>query len=259
MNLESLRRKVFPSHVSTKEFLRFALGCAGLDLRLRGADRVRGVNLLDDVAVLIPKTTPQTVFDVGAHHGESVFKICGLLREPVVHSFEPSPESFKVLREKFSGRPNLRLNNMAVGASPGSVAFHEYEGSALNSALPVNRDTPNAACDARLLRTVEVQMETVDAYCAREGVGRIDWLKIDAQGYDLQVLKGARRMLSEGRIAVVTLEVNFIQMYEGEGSFCDILHYMEPLGCRLVDRYDANYLDNRLSCCDLLFARGKPA
>lgn len=254
-NLESLRRRIFPSHVSAKEFLRFAFGCVGLDVRIRGADRVRGWNLLDDITALIPKASPQIVFDVGAHHGESLFKIYNLLRGPIVHSFEPSPGSFGVLKQKFSDRPNLRLNNLALGDSTGAAAFHEYEGSPFNSALPVDRTASNVSRDVRLLQTVTVQMDTVDAYCAREGIERIDWLKIDSQGYDLHVLKGARQMLADRRIALVTLEVNFLPMYEGEGSFCDILHYLEPLGCHLVDFYDKNYVDRRLSCCDLLFVR----
>ena len=95
-------RRVFPSHFSVKEFLRYAFGLAGLDVRIRKLDRVRGWNLLDDIRVLIPRRSPQIVFDVGAHRGESLFKIYNLLRQPVVHCFEPSPGPFDEPQEDVS-------------------------------------------------------------------------------------------------------------------------------------------------------------
>src|SRR2546430_1267284 len=173
-----LYRRIFPSQVSIKEFLRYAFARLGLDVRLRRFDRVRGWNLLDDIFVLIPKKSPQIVFDVGAHHGESLFKIYNLLRDPVVHSFEPSPGSFARLRRTFHERRGLRLNNLALGQSSGNISFHQYAGSPSNSPLLINRKTPNVLRNTPLLETVTVDMEALDDYCSREGVERIDWLKI---------------------------------------------------------------------------------
>jgi FkbM family methyltransferase len=255
--LQLFWRRVFPSHVSVKEFLRFAFAGVGLDVRLKKLNRVRGWNLLDDIFVLIPKNAPQIVFDVGAHRGESLFKIYNLLRSPVVHSFEPSPDSFASLSATFRDWPGLQLNNLALGEAKGEVGFRQYHGSAVNSVLPIHRNTPNVLRDVPLLETVTVKMDTLDDYCARKDVDRIDWLKIDAQGYDLNVLKGARQVLAEARVALVSLEVNFIPMYEGEGTFCEILSYMESRGYKLVDLYEKNYVNNTLSCCDLLFVRNR--
>ena len=252
-----LWRKIFPSHVSAKELFLFAVGCIGFDVRIRKLDRVRGHNLLDDIAVLIPKVRPQIVFDIGAHHGESLFKIYNLVHHPMVHSFEPSSISFDKLWAAFQGWPDLYLNKLALGDRTCRVNFNEYDGSPANSVLCINRRTPNVLRETKLLQTVTVEMVTLDDYCSNRGVDRIDWLKIDAQGYDLSVLKGACQLLSEQRIAIISLEINFLPMYENEGDFSETLSYLRPLGYSLVDFYDKNYVNNRLSCCDLLFVRDR--
>ena len=59
-----------------------------------------------------------------------------------------------------------------------------------------------------------VQVETLDNYCQRNSISKIDLLKIDTQGYDLEVLRGAKQMLSEHRI----IEITFIDIYQDLGS-----------------------------------------
>ena len=69
------------------------------------------------------------------------------------------------------------------------------------------------------------------------------------------MLKGARSMLAAQCVAAVSLEVNFLPMYAGEATFSEIIAYLESLGYALVDFYEKNYVNNTLSCCDLLFTR----
>ena len=50
------------------------------------------------------------------------------------------------------------------------------------------------------------------------------------------------------------MEVNFLPMYEGEGTFCDIVRFCGRFGYFLIGFYETNYVGNRFSCCDVCFA-----
>ncbi|EMI44584.1 methyltransferase FkbM family [Rhodopirellula sp. SWK7] len=99
-------------------------------------------------------------------------------------------------------------------------------------------------------------MVTVDHYCESNNIDSIDLLKIDAQGYDLQVLNGARRMLTNGKIKLFCCEANFDQMYEGQATLIDLLTFGDALGYRLVGFYAISYSNDRLTYLDMLFQAG---
>jgi FkbM family methyltransferase len=250
--LNRLWKNMFPSHFSAKEGARWLCRCCGLDVRLRKLDRVRGLNLQDDVSVLIGSDTPM-VFDVGAHRGETLFKIYNSFKRPTVHAFEPSPESYDFLTRHFSGWFNLTLNNVALGAADSDMPFFCYDGSPIHSLLEIDRHADNVLKDARLVETIRVKVMTVDDYCATRKISRVSWLKIDTQGNDSNVLRGATHLLEQSGIDLISLEVNIMPMYHGEGGIVEVLELLGKYNYRLVDVYDKNYRRNMLSCCDLLF------
>jgi hypothetical protein len=67
--------------------------------------------------------------------------------------------------------------------------------------------------------SVEVTTETLDAFCAKQGVDSLPILKMDVQGGEGLVLAGAERMLSAGAIDLIYTEVNFATMYAGQSDF----------------------------------------
>jgi hypothetical protein len=78
-------------------------------------------------------------------------------------------------------------------------------------------------------------------------------LKSDTQGYDLEVLRGASRMLSEKRIALIYLEVTFSRIYQGSPRFDEVYGFLADHGMALVSFYDMIYQHKLLSWTDALF------
>ena len=80
---------------------------------------------------------------------------------------------------------------------------------------------------------------TVDDFCRANGVDKIDVLKVDAEGYDLHVIKGASRMLSEGRIDFIYAEFNDLLPKPGTsgGGLVPMGEYLAPFGFRYVATY----------------------
>lgn len=252
-----LYRRVFPSHVSWKEAARFLLGLLGLEVRLLSRSRVKGLRQLDDIRVIVGRPAQPVFFDVGAHVGESIYKMRNLFPQCRVHSFEPSPIAFAQLKAQWGDTEGIVLNAVALGERQTVSIFNEFAGggSAANSLLVIDRSSPSVVRDAPLTEQIQVAVETVDDYCRRGRIDRIDWLKIDAQGYDLRVLQGAEAMLARGAIGVISLEVNLMPMYEGEGTLPEIIGFCERFGYFIIGFYETNYVGHRLSCCDVCFAK----
>ena len=147
-----------------------------------------------------------TFVDVGAHVGFYTTFLAELVGSTgQVHSFEPTPWTFRLLSENAAGLSNVTLNNSAVSERARSLSFADYGAGygAYNSAHP-----DGAPEMSRKPTMTTVQSLTLDEYCAEKTI-RPDILKIDAEGFEASVLRGATDLLATpgtGR-PVVTLEV----------------------------------------------------
>jgi len=88
-----------------------------------------------------------------------------------------------------------------------------------------------------------VECETLDAFCSRLGVNRIDILKIDTEGHEMAVLRGASQMLSMHRVQFIYVEFNTMLPKVGTtgGALLPISELLEPLGFQFVASY-AEYM-----------------
>ncbi|WGK63805.1 FkbM family methyltransferase [Croceiramulus getboli] len=165
-----------------------------------------------------------------------------------IFSFEPSSSCFKILNDKYSLDKKISLNPIGLGARKEFQVLTEYNWSPLNSFLERNYT------EAEVIAQSEVEVETIDHYCATHGIAKIDVLKTDTEGFDLEVLKGASEMLKKGKIKFVLTEVFFNLNYIGQNSFGDLYNYLLDADFELVRFYDFVYTpDGRASKTDALF------
>jgi len=188
------------------------------------------------------RTDAPVVFDVGAHHGESIERFKGLYGRAQVHSFEADADNYKMLREKFGGRDGVTLNNFGVGSAPGVKMFHRNRKSDTSGFNAVNPDSEwaklrsrqyNVAVSDFTEKSYEVKIGTLDDYMAKTGIDYVDILKIDTQGFEDEVLKGAQGALRAQRIGVIETELILSDIYSRPLSFLDIEQLLLPHGYRL--------------------------
>jgi FkbM family methyltransferase len=147
------------------------------------------------------------IFDVGAHNGEFLDTILPPLLDHgtpfSLHAFEPSAPSFEGLEFRHGTRTNIHLNNCAMGRQSGERDLHaNAPGSSLSSFSRRRLDHFGMEFD----HTEKVSVRTLDEYCADRSIERIDLLKLDVEGHELDVLQGGLGLLLARRVGLVTFE-----------------------------------------------------
>ena len=202
------------------------------------------------------RTDAPVVFDVGAHHGESIERFKGMYNRAQVHSFEADADNYAMLRNKFGGREGVTLNNFGVGSAPGVKMFHRNRKSDTSGFNAVNPDSEwaklrsrehNVAVSDFTEKSYEVKIGTLDDYMAKAGIDYVDILKIDTQGFEDEVLKGAQGALRAQRIGVVETELILNDIYDRALSFLDIAQLWVPHGYRLYAIDQPGHMHGTLS------------
>ncbi len=147
-----------------------------------------------------------TIFDVGANKGDFSQMILSHLtgiQNFYLHSFEPSKITFAELRARIKKQSHIHLNNFALGKNETTAdLFYEKAGSGLASLAKRNLSHLNIDFN----ESEKVDVKTVDAYCAANKIKLIDLLKIDVEGYEMDVLSGSVEMFDAGLIKMVSFE-----------------------------------------------------
>jgi FkbM family methyltransferase len=180
-----------------------------------------------------------TIFDVGAHVGDMTELYRVMFAHPVIHAFEPLPDAFATLSAKFDNADGVVLNKFALGAAPGTAVLHQNNRTGTSSLLRLHPASSWAKGEALAeVKTVEVSVDTIDNYCAARGIGSIDLLKLDVQGFEPDCLRGAAAMLRKHAIRVILTEIITHRIYERRTSFLDIESLLLPCGYRLFNLFD---------------------
>lgn len=164
------------------------------------------------------------IVDVGANVGDWLAQVVEeKAREPFsVLAYEPSAGAFEQLRGRFGADERIELVASAAGDAGGEIDFFEEAGAGKGSSIVQQFGPAN-----RVKRRVPVV--TLDEEIAARGWERIDLLKIDAEGYDMRVLLGAKNLLAQQRIGLLQFEYNRSWQIAGDTLFA-ALRLLEACG-----------------------------
>lgn len=213
-----------------------------------------GLDLSGDLKILIRSENP-VILDVGANRGQTIEMLCRTFPSPQIIAFEPSALVFSELQRAHGGRCRDVLH-IALGAHDEVKEFINYERSEFSSLRRLAPSAQHEFSEIKVRSLEKVQVRSLDSLLPELGLAEIDLLKIDTQGHDLEVLKGARMLFQQGSVKRVLVEMNFVPMYEGEGSALEIMSFLEGQQLSLVDLYEKNYGGGVLTWCTALFQRG---
>jgi FkbM family methyltransferase len=182
-----------------------------------------GADLYDDIALALPNEKPSLLFDVGANEGQTARTLRSRFPAATIHCFEPNPACCETLDGL---RLDLKCHQLAMGSKTATMGFDRSWGNS-----EMFRLTDDLSGET-------VQVETIDGFCKQHGIDRIDLLKIDTEGHDLEVIRGANAMLIDRRVAILLAEVSMNALNKYHIGFFDVQSHMENLGYRLFGIYD---------------------
>ncbi len=211
----------------------------------------------EDQQRLLSGASPAVIVDAGANQGGITRIYRALFPEARILCFEPIPDFFQMLAASFSGDPKVQSHQCALGEEIGTRDF--YVNVSRDTSSLLQPDTANLndgySETMKVDKRIRAEVHTLDFVCDREQVAKIDILKMDVQGGEVGILKGARTLLSQHKISMVYTEVLFLPMYKDQPLFGDIFSELTQHGYRFHFFYNHGFSgrSGRLLWADAIF------
>jgi FkbM family methyltransferase len=197
---------------------------------MKGDYRTRDTHMIEDAL----RKDPIYIVDVGAAGG-----IQGRWRKfaPYFKAvlFEPNPEEYNKLISFIPN--NYILLNTALSDCSGEVDFHLYNYQEASSIYLPNYSLlekfPDAKNNFELVKKERLQTDTLDNQLRQKNIQDVGFIKIDTQGSELSILKGASNILN--KTIGIEVEVEFVQLYENQPLFGDVNDFVVRFGFELID------------------------
>lgn len=155
------------------------------------------------------KTSAQNkiVFDVGANTGQYTQLLSQIFNDKttIIFSFEPSAITFSELAKRLKSHNNIRIFNFGFSEKSEEIAFFSNDPNSTSSLASIyDRQLEHIGLTMQLSEKINVV--TIDYFCIENNITHIDFFKIDVEGHELNVLKGAANMIKEKRIYAIQFE-----------------------------------------------------
>jgi FkbM family methyltransferase len=169
------------------------------------------------------------VIDVGANRGQYAASLRAAGYRGRIASFEPLAEPYDALAAAAAGDVRWDAWRLALGARRAVAGVHVAEDSRNSSLLAVGPRHLRAVPDSRAVAHETTEVQRLDDVWPRVvGGARRPYLKIDTQGYELEVLRGATAALDA--IALVEAELSLVSTYDGGPLFADVVGFLAARG-----------------------------
>lgn len=202
---------------------------------------------------LLPKNwRPRSLIDVGGHDGWITAQLAELYHLSVVALVEPLPWKAAALRDQ-TFAPRQFVHECALGPEPGTARLNVLANQGSSSLLPVSSRAASAfGLPMDTERVLDVPVRRLDDVFADTQLQTLDLLKLDVQGYELEVLRGGAHTLQ--RTLLLVTEVSFFDHYDQQPRFIDVYTFLRAHGYELHGTFGFTY-DARMSPlqCDAVF------
>jgi len=206
---------------------------------------------VDRILDLVGKFMPRkpTIFEAGGHWGTDTTILAKKWPKGTLITFEPNPHAFEILSGATQGLTNVRKYNLAVNNYNGTAVLYVCHGS--------NGDNPDFEGASSLLESsdwmrgnyqgpkVEVPCVVLDDWCRKNKIPNIDFMWLDLEGLELQVLKSSPKILKT--VKVIYTETNFREFRKGMTSYENLKKFLEKSGFKLLSHwYWVNFQGNAI-------------
>lgn len=177
---------------------------------------------------------PKIIFDIGAYIGDVSLAFNNRFPNARIFSFEPVSASFKTFTQNTNGVKNIQGNNLALGEKEECVEIPLFSEASINTLKQAQYDNPAISSE-------KINVVRLDSFMSNNGIDHIDILKVDVEGFELEVLRGAGKMLP--KIDCIVTEVGYMRS-NTKTHFADMDKFLEDNGFELLNIYELRPLHN---------------
>jgi FkbM family methyltransferase len=166
------------------------------------------------------------IMDVGSNIGTTALTFAQLASKGKVMAFEPNSRTFKRLSENASlnKKMNISLNNVGLGEKDEQVKLY-----IIDETNPGMNRILNGTSVENVLGSESITIKKLDDFIEKEKISRVDLIKIDVEGYEFNVLKGAEKILNEFK-PVLFIEVNDANISQNGSSAKELISHLQKKG-----------------------------
>lgn len=237
--------------IMIKKIIKYALSKKNLEIRRK----YNGFCLNDNISWIINKNV-KTILDIGANDGQFALFARKMFSDSVIFSFEPLLTCFTKVLEISNNDKNMVALNFALGENNETVEMFHDKFSPSSSLLKMtNEHIQNFPYTGNQIKEL-VKLRKLDTLDEVKDVEREVLMKIDVQGYELNVLKGATNFINQ-YLPLIVLEISFADLYENEPAFEEIYDFMRALDYRFTGTLDQLYSpdDGAILQADVIFEK----
>lgn len=198
-----------------------------------------GADLFVDLHKKIRYPSLDVFFDVGANSGQTWKWFRNQSPNAMIFCFEPVLDTYSQLQKNTLSDRKTVVENLALGDKneEKTIRLFGKNMTVLNSLSETSMN--NSPC----AKEEVIRVETLDHYCQRKKVKKIDLLKIDTEGYEMKVLTGAKQMMHRGAITLIYCETGFLRSNKRNTYFSDLTEFLAAEGYFFFGLYQVDYHD----------------
>ena len=180
--------------------------------------------------------------DIGANRGQFALIARKVYPQAIIHSFEPLEEPGQIFKKVFTGDPNVTLHSCAIGSEKTIASIHITMEDDSSSFLPITKTQSEMFPGATEKGTRQVSVLRLSQALGNTSIPHASLLKIDVQGFELEVLKGCEDILNN--FTNLYIECSFLELYESQALAYEVIAWLEQRNFFLSGVYNMYYDKN---------------
>ena len=212
---------------------------------------LNGIAATIELENMVKDINPETIIDIGSNKGQFIMLIEQLFSNKIIYSFEPLVEALEIQKRFFNYKKNIFFYNFALGSNPSTKEFFITKRMDSSSFFKINKIKNK---NYEIQSKKNIQIFTLDEVMVNKEIPKPILLKIDVQGYELEVLKGSDKILS--KIDYLLIEVTDSEMYINQPISTEIIEYLKNKNFHIIKENVHLKIDNtNIVQKDLLFKK----
>jgi FkbM family methyltransferase len=177
-----------------------------------------------------------TVVDIGANKGQFSLLAFEIFKNSRIFAFEPLPEPAAKFRKCLAGRPSIRLFEVAIAPTAGEASIYVSGRDDSSSLLPITEVQAFHFPGTSLKEMRKIRTMRLDQCLEPNDIADPALLKIDVQGFELEVLKGSESLLSNFKWLYI--ECSYVEFYRGQPVADEVIEYLGHRNFKMISRHN---------------------